>query len=92
MSQPCFFIVLVFGIWVWYNWYLGEQMNDNTKIEVAREVMNAMIGKYGKNGYDKSNAMLMTLLKDEEEMNKFNFEVIDKIIHIYGPMVDGESK
>ena len=87
-----FFIVLVFGIWVWYNWYLGEQMNDNTKIEVAREVMNAMIGKYGKNGYDKSNAMLMTLLKDEEEMNKFNFEVIDKIIHIYGPMVDGESK
>ena len=36
--------------------------------------------------------MLMTLLKDEEEMNKFNFEVIDKIIHIYGPMVDGESK
>ena len=86
-----FFIVLVFGIWVWYNWYLGEQMNDNTKIEVAREVMNAMIGKYGKNGYDKSNQMLMTLLDDEKEMIKFNFEVIDKIINVYGPMVKGDN-
>ena len=77
---------------VWYNLFLGEQMNDNTKIEVAREVMNAMLGKYGRNGYDKSNEMLMTLLKDEEEMNKFNFEVIDKILRVYAPMVKGENK
>lgn len=76
---------------VWYNLFLGEQMNDNTKIEVAREVMNAMIGKYGKNGYDKSNQMLMTLLDDEKEMIKFNFEVIDKIINVYGPMVKGDN-
>ena len=77
---------------VWYNLFLGEQINDNTKIEVAREVMNAMLGKYGRNGYDKSNEMLMTLLKDEEEMNKFNFEVIDKILRVYAPMVKGENK
>lgn len=76
---------------MWYNLFLGEQMNDNTKIEVAREVMNAMIGKYGKNGYDKSNQMLMTLLDDEKEMIKFNFEVIDKIINVYGPMVKGDN-
>ena len=87
-----FFIVLVFVWAVWYNLFLGEQMNDNTKIEVAREVMNAMLGKYGRNGYDKSNEMLMTLLKDEEEMNKFNFEVIDKILRVYAPMVKGENK
>lgn len=86
-----FFIVLVFVGTVWYNLFLGEQMNDNTKIEVAREVMNAMIGKYGKNGYDKSNQMLMTLLDDEKEMIKFNFEVIDKIINVYGPMVKGDN-
>ncbi len=67
-------------------------MNDNTKIEVAREVMNAMIGRYGQNGYDKNNEMLMTLLHDEAEMNNFNWEVIDKIIHVYGPMVNGENK
>ena len=77
---------------MWYNLFLGEQMNDNTKIEVAREVMNAMIGKYGRNGYDQSNTMLMTLLKDEEEMNKFNFAVIDKILNVYAPMVNGEQK
>ena len=87
-----FFIVLVFVGTVWYNLFLGEQMNDNTKIEVAREVMNAMIGKYGRNGYDQSNTMLMTLLKDEEEMNKFNFAVIDKILNDYAPMVNGEQK
>ena len=54
--------------------------------------MNAMIGKYGRNGYDQSNTMLMTLLKDEEEMNKFNFAVIDKILNVYAPMVNGEQK
>ena len=45
-------------------------MNDNTKIEVAREVMNAMLGRYGQGGYDKSNETLMILLDDEKEMNK----------------------
>lgn len=91
VNHRAFFIVLVFVGMVWYNLFLGEQMNDNTKIEVAREVMNAMIGKYGKNGYDKSNQMLMTLLDDEKEMIKFNFEVIDKIINVYGPMVKGDN-
>ncbi len=67
-------------------------MNDNTKIEVAREVMNAMIGRYGQDGYDKSNETLMILLEDEKEMNNFNFAVIDKIINVYGPMVNGDKK
>ncbi len=67
-------------------------MNDNTKIELAREIMNAMIGKYGRNGYDKSNKILMTLLDDEEEMCKFNFEVIDKIIREYAPVVRGDKE
>ena len=62
-------------------------MNDNTKIEVAREVMNAMIAKHAKNGYDKNNQTLMTLLADEKAMNKFDFAVIDKIINDYGPMI-----
>ncbi len=62
-------------------------MNDNTKIEVAREIMNAMIAKHCKNGYSKENKALMKLLDDENEMNKFNFKVIDKIINVYGPML-----
>ena len=60
-------------------------MNDNTKIEVAREVMNAMIGLACKNGFDENNKTLKLLLKEEQEMNKFNFKVIDKILNVYAP-------
>ena len=64
-------------------------MNDNTKIEVAREVMNAMIGLACKNGFDANNKTLQLLLKEEQEMNKFNFKVIDKILNVYAPMLKG---
>ena len=60
-------------------------MNDNTKIEVAREVMNAMIANACINGYNEKNKKLILLLKEEQEMNKFNFEVIDKILNVYAP-------
>ena len=62
-------------------------MNDNTKIELSREIMNAMIGRACKKGYNKNDPIIQTLLKEEKEMNKFNFDVIDKIIEIYGPIV-----
>jgi len=62
-------------------------MNDNTKIELSREIMNAMIGTACKNGYNKNDPIIQTLLKEEKEMSKFNFDVIDKIIEVYGPMV-----
>ena len=62
-------------------------MNDNTKIELSREIMNAMIGRACKNGFDKNDKIIQTLLKEEREMEKFNFDVINKIIEIYGPMV-----
>lgn len=58
-------------------------MNDNTKIEVAREIMNAMIARACKNGFKPSDKTLQALLKDEEEMEKFNFEVIEKILNVY---------
>lgn len=58
-------------------------MNDNTKIEVAREIMNAMIAKACKKGFKPTNNTLKALLKDEEEMEKFNYEVIDKILNVY---------
>ena len=62
-------------------------MNDNTKIELSREIMNAMIGRACRNGFNKDDKIIKTLLKEEREMEKFNFEVINKIIEIYGPMV-----
>ena len=62
-------------------------MNDNTKIELAREIMNAMIGTACRNGYNKDDKIIKTLLKEEKQMNSFNFDVIDRIIKVYGPMV-----
>ncbi len=62
-------------------------MNDNTKIELSREIMNIMIGKACKDGFDPNNPVIKKLLEEEKEMTKFNFDVIDRIINIYGPMV-----
>ena len=62
-------------------------MNDNTKIELSREIMNAMIGRACKDGFDKNADYIKNLLNEEKEMNKFNFAIIDKIINVYGPMV-----
>lgn len=62
-------------------------MNDNTKIEVSREIMNAMIANEVKNGFDINNKKLITLLNEESEMNNFNFKVIDKIINQYSILV-----
>jgi len=65
--------------------------NDNVKIEVAREIMNAMIGHYGQKGYDINNKALMQLFVDEQSMIKFDFKVIDKIINEYGPMIQNNN-
>lgn len=62
-------------------------MNDNTKIEVAREIMNAMIANAAKNGFNLKNKNLLTLLHEENEMNNFNFKIIDKIINQYSILV-----
>ncbi|MCQ2381880.1 MAG: hypothetical protein MJ054_01100 [Clostridia bacterium] len=65
----------------------NNNMNQNTKIEVAREIMNFMIGQYGRDGYDRNNEMLMQVLADEKALKQNDFEVIDKILNVYGPMV-----
>ena len=62
-------------------------MNNNTKIEVAREVMNAMIANACINGFDKNNKEILLLLQEEQQMEKFNFNVIDKIINQYSLLV-----
>ena len=62
-------------------------MNQNTKIELANEIMIAMIGKVCRNNVDKDSKIYKNIMKERDEMRKFNFEVIDKIISVYGPMV-----
>lgn len=62
-------------------------MNQNTKIELANEIMIAMIGKVCRNNVDKDSKIYKNIMRERDEMRKFNFEVIDKIISVYGPMV-----
>lgn len=62
-------------------------MNDNTKIEVSREVMNAMIANTCKNGFTTQNKTLLFLLKEENELDNFNFKIIDKILDKYSPFI-----
>ena len=60
-------------------------MNDNTKLEVALEIMATKIADMAKKGYDENTEEMKLLLKEKREMYNFNEEVIDKIINVYGP-------
>lgn len=62
-------------------------MNDNTKIEVSREIMNAMIATACKNGFTTQNKTLLFLLREEAELDNFNFKTINKILNRYSPFV-----
>ena len=62
-------------------------MTEYAKIEVAREILNVMIGANGQRGFDRSNKTLMQVLGDEIAFKKGYKDVVDKIIKVYGPMV-----
>lgn len=64
-----------------------EDMNNNTKLEVAVEIMASKIANMSKKGYDEESQEMKQLLKEKIEMYNFNLEVIDKIIKVYGPEV-----
>ena len=49
---------------------------------------------YSKNGFDETNITLMTMLRIQDEVPKLNWEIINKIIRLYGPvtgLTDGEE-
>ncbi len=68
------------------------EMSPNTKIELAREIMNFMIGRYGKNGYDRNNQELMQILADEKAMKHNDMAAVDRIIKVYGPIASSKRE
>ena len=66
-------------------------MNEFVKIEIARDILNFLIGINGHNGYDKNNKFLMQILADEKAFKNGDKEVVDKIINVYGPMVRSQK-
>ena len=59
-------------------------MNDNTKIEIAVEIMSAKIASVSREQSEDRDKKLEELMKEREKMYKFDEEVIDKIINVYG--------
>ena len=66
-------------------------MNDNAKIEVAREIINVMIARACTTENKIGFPTLQEILKDEQEMENFNFEVIDKILNVYSKIIKGRA-
>lgn len=69
------------------NYFREVNMNEFVKIEIARDILNVMIGANGQRGFDRNNKTLMQLLEDETAFKKGDKEVVDKILKVYGPMV-----
>ncbi len=65
-------------------------MNNNTKLEIAVEIIAAKIAMCAKNGYTLKSSEMQTIIKERDEMYKGNEIVIDKIIKLYGPKIKSE--
>ena len=63
-------------------------MNNNTKLEIAVEIMAAKIAKTSRE--ENSEEKLEKLLKEKTKMYQGDKEVIEKIINVYGKEVKGE--
>lgn len=59
-------------------------MNNNTKLEIAIEIMSAKIAKTSRENIEEKDEKLKTLLEERSKMYKFDEKIIDKIINVYG--------
>ena len=62
-----------------------ENMNSNTKLEVAVEIIAAKIAMISAQEEKADSDEVKKLLKEREEMYKGNKIIINKIIREYGP-------
>lgn len=65
-------------------------MNNNTKLEIAVEVLAAKIAISSSKGYNVEDEQMQLLIKQRQQMYEGNKSVIDKIIKEYGPEVEAE--
>lgn len=59
-------------------------MDNNTKLEIAVEIIAAKIALCTKNGYTLKSREMQTLINEREKMYKGNEKIINKIIEVYG--------
>lgn len=58
------------------------EMNNNTKLEVAVEIMASKIARVTREG--ASDEEIKRLMEEREKMYRCDMSVIDKIINVYG--------
>ena len=59
-------------------------ISQNTKLEIAVEIMAAKIAKTCKEGYTINDEKMQQLIKERNEMYIGNEDIINKIIKEYG--------
>ena len=59
-------------------------ISQNTKLEIAVEIMAAKIAKTSKEGYTINDEKMQQLIKERNEMYIGNEDLINKIIKEYG--------
>ena len=59
-------------------------ISQNTKLEIAVEIMAAKIAKTTKEGYTINDEKMQQLIKERNEMYIGNEDIINKIIKEYG--------
>ena len=59
-------------------------ISQNTKLEIAVEIMAAKIAKTSKEGYTINDEKMQQLIKERNEMYIGNEDMINKIIKEYG--------
>lgn len=64
-----------------------ENMNANTKLEIAVEIMAAKIAKTSKEGYTVQDSKMKNLIDERDKMYLGDEEIINKIIEKYGPEI-----
>ncbi len=59
-------------------------MDNNTKLEIAVEIMAAKIAKVSRENKENKEQELSKLIEEKTKMYQFDEEVIDKVINVYG--------
>lgn len=59
-------------------------MSNNTKLEIAVEIISSKIAMLSLNGHTTESEMMQKLIREREEMYKGNKEIIEKILSEYG--------
>lgn len=59
-------------------------MNDNTKLEIAVEIMAVKVARTAKEKNGIMDEEMKQLMDERTRMYQYDEEVIDKIINVYG--------